>query len=169
MNQFTITKKQAAYLLGCDERSLTAYQRRKVDPLPIMKKGKRGQCNEYDPHAIHEWKIRQIQSRYHGKKLVNSESERTRLLTAQADQITLRNNKEKEKVIDIEDVNLVLQITMTTIVNHLEAIPGRCAHTIANISDPSIIRQELQKEIRYCRQIMAEKLQQYANTGKNAT
>lgn len=158
MSRFTINKKQVAYLLGCDERTLTAYQKRAVDPLPIMKHGVRGQKNEYDPHAVYKWKLRQVLAKQQSGSGMNTESEKARLIKEQADLIALKNAKLKGEVLDRKEVEIVVKTAMTTLASQLEAIPGRCAHIIAGISNPAIVRRELQKEIRNCRTNMSEQL-----------
>lgn len=90
---FTLGRAQIAYLLGVDDRTLSRWHNREVDPLPVKARGKRGTDNEYDPQIVVRWHVRQklaeVMPSSAGERLDFS-AERARLTKAQADHEELR-------------------------------------------------------------------------------
>lgn len=148
--KFTITKQQAAYMLGVDERSLSSWQKRRHDPLPVLIQGKRGVANEYDPAALMQWQIRQALSKVvkteDGAILVLDE-QRARLAKEQADQTALKNAVTRQELAPINILQFALADVGSQIAAICDALPLKIKRRVPKLraSDMTVINHEIGK------------------------
>lgn len=83
---------------------------------------------------------------------------RTRLTEAQARTAEIEAERRANQLLDREDVQTVLNETMTIIATGMDSIGGRLASELAGDSDPASIRQKLLSETRRIRASAADKL-----------
>lgn len=102
-----VNKRELAETFDISERSFTAYQK---DPsFPIARSGQRGQANEYDTQAVHEWLLH---------RAVNGavrESSRERLERIKGDREELALAKDLEELVPAVLVGARLQSVVMAI------------------------------------------------------
>lgn len=150
MGEFTITKRQAAYLLEVDERTLTRWQERADDPMPVKARGKRGQPNLYDPRELLRWKVRQELGRLtvdDDGQVIDYEKERARLTKEQADNTALRNAQLRRSLAPIAALEWALGRAGAQISAILDAIPLKVKRRVPKLtaSEVEIIKREITK------------------------
>lgn len=167
--EFSINKEQAAYMLGVDVRTLTAYQNRKRDPLPIKKKGKRGTANHYDPREILEWKIRQRVGEVappSGREFIDFDQENARLTKEKADGAALKNAQLRRELVPIDAVVWAMSKAGKQIASILETIPGKVKRRVPrlNATEVEIIKREVIKAQNVAAHVSVD-LDEYADAG----
>ncbi len=138
---YTINRTQVAYMLDCDVRTLSTYQKRQTHPLPVAVKGKRGQSHQYDPQAVLKWKVRQEVARLSvvdDGSVLDLEYERARLAKAQADKTERENTVRDGELAPIEALTFAIADFAAQGVAILEGIPKRIKASL-----PSLRAREL--------------------------
>lgn len=93
---FKITKMQVVYLLGVEERTVTGWENRAEDPMPVAVRGKgRGTPNAYDPKEVLDWRVRQAVRQLapagSDGEILDANAEKARLNKEQADAAAIKN------------------------------------------------------------------------------
>lgn len=145
---FTITKGEAAYLLGVDERTLTTWQGRTIDPLPVQRADRRGQANTYDPRLLLQWMVRQELVKVTGTEsgeILDLEQERARLAKEQRISQELKNAQTRHETAPIEIIAWTLSKVGSQISAILDAIPGKVKRRVPQLSSAEIeiIKREI--------------------------
>ena len=144
-------------MLDCDVRTLSTYQKREADPLPVAVKGKRGQSHQYDPQAVLKWKVRQALAQLmidEDGSVLDLEHERARLAKEQADKIARENAIRDGELAPIEALVFALSDVSAQQVAILEGLPKRI-----KASMPSLRAREikiLEREIIKARNAISE-------------
>lgn len=94
----------------------------------------------------------------------NRSSSHQRLATAQANKVEMENKARANEYILRDQVHEVLSIVFTSLVAAHEAIPGRTANEYASITDAAIIQARQQDELRRVRAVIADALDQFAES-----
>jgi phage terminase Nu1 subunit (DNA packaging protein) len=141
---------EAAYLLGVDEKTITAWQRRTIDPLPVQKADRRGQPNQYDPRLLVEWKIRQELAKVTGTdsgEILDLEQERARLAKEQRIAQELKNAQIRRETAPIEIISFMLSKIGAQVSAILDTIPGKVKRRVPKLSSAEIeiIKREIVK------------------------
>lgn len=117
-----------------------------------------------EPAKAIEWEIEEARF----ERAERGESQRDRLAKEQADKVALANAVERENHMLRTQVEPVLLTMVAELGADLDAIAGRLASELANLSDPAEIRQRLLGEHRGVRAALADRLRQLARRGGNA-
>jgi hypothetical protein len=94
----------------------------------------------------------------------NRSSEHQRLARAQAVKVEMENYRRAGESVLREQVFELLMKLSAEVVGALEGIPGRTANEYAASQDPAFIRQRQQDELRAVRSILADTLEQFAQS-----
>jgi phage terminase Nu1 subunit (DNA packaging protein) len=132
-NKYLISRAAAAHMVDVDVRTLSTYQSRDIDPLPVAVKGKRGQSHMYDPQALTKWKVRQEIAKLiedDDGKLLNLEQERARLASAQANKCELEVATLRGDLIPRELVTATWQALVAAARAKMLSMPTKVAHTV---------------------------------------
>jgi phage terminase Nu1 subunit (DNA packaging protein) len=145
MNKLGIAK-----LLGVDERSVSRWQGRADDPLPVLSRGRRGYANEYDAHQVHEWSLRQaLKDLGIGGEgeVVDYEYERARLTREQADSQALKNAQLRKELAPVTVIEWTLGKVGAQISAILDQIPLKVKRRVPRLSsaEAEIIKREVIK------------------------
>jgi phage terminase Nu1 subunit (DNA packaging protein) len=164
-DKFYISRPAAAYLLNCDVRSLSTYQTRDIDPLPVAEKGKRGQSHRYDPQALMRWKLRQALAKVtNDDSPLNLEQERARLASAQADKAEMDNSVKRGEHAPVELLKFAISDFSSQGASIIEGLPKKIKNSM-----PSLRAREMKilgKEISGLRNALAS-IQIRFNTDNN--
>ena len=123
-------------MLGVDERTVSTYQTL-ADPLPVLTPGRGRRASTYDPRAVVEWYSRkrlkeEIQSGHCSPE--DLEAARTRLATAQAENVELKNAQLRNELAPIDMITWTLGKVGAQIAALLETIPGRVKRRSPDLS-----------------------------------
>jgi len=144
-------------MLDCDVRTLSTYQKREADPLPVAVKGKRGQSHQYDPQAVLKWKVRQVLAQLmidEDGSVLDLEHERARLAKEQADKIARENAVRDGELAPIEALVFALSDVSVQQVAILEGLPKRIKASMTSLRAREI--KILEREIIKARNAIAE-------------
>ena len=137
-----ISKTMVARMFGVTTKSITRWQAREKDPLPIAVKGARGVANQYDIAAVNDWGVRQAlekpRSRYAGKAY-DYQKERARLTHHQAERAGLENAITRGEMIPADQVVETWTSDVLRMRSRLLAMPSRIAPTISGLDTYSEI------------------------------
>ena len=147
---FTIDRGEAAYLFDVDEKSITAWQKRKIDPLPAQRASRRGYPNQYDPKILMQWRLRQEIAKYAGEdgtELLDLEQERARLAREQRVSQEMKNAQLRRETSPIEVIAWTLSKVGSQISAILDTIPGKVKRRVPKLSsaEVEIIKREIVK------------------------
>ena len=98
-------------------------------------------------------------AKIYGKK---TEPESDRLDRLRADQVEFDLSIKRGEYLPADDVQIVLNEAMVIISSNEDAIPGRLAQQLANMTDAAQIRKLLLKELRRGRSSAADRIVEYA-------
>jgi phage terminase Nu1 subunit (DNA packaging protein) len=133
-DNFYITRAAAAYMLDCDVRSLSTYQNRDIDPLPVAEKGKRGQSHQYDPKALVRWKVRQELARVlEDGAVLDLNNERARLASAQADKTEMDNQIKRGEYAPIEALEFAVADFASQGASIIQGLPIKIKHSMPSL------------------------------------
>lgn len=147
---FTINRRQVAYLLGVDERTVTTWQSLSTNPLPVKKVGGRGKPNEYDPSEIVQWylakKVGEIAVDGDGN-YIDYEHEKARLTKNQADQAAIKNAQLRGELAPIALLEWSIGRMGAQVSAALDAIPSKIKRAVPGIGATplEIVRKEIVK------------------------
>lgn len=148
-----ITKEQVAYALGIDERTVTRYQSRVHDPLPVAVKGlNRHARSQYDLRAVAEWAVRQKLR----QEEIDGDQALARLLFEKANNCELKNDQLRRELAPVGLLQLVLDRTGAGIAGILRKVPQHIRKRVPSLTagEVEIIEKEIEKAAR-----VAENLQ----------
>lgn len=94
----------------------------------------------------------------HGKVQSEVVDSKSRLMSAQARNAEMDADRKAGQLLDVNDVQSVVNETMTIIAGGLDSLGGRLAGELAGDTDPAIIRQKLLNETRRIRSAAADRL-----------
>jgi len=160
MKPFSITKEEAAYLLNANVRTLTKWQNLEVNPLPILKAGKRGKESLYDPQVLFSWKLKRELSNVieiDGEKL-DLDEQRARLAKEQTEATALKNAQTRKEVAPIIMLEWVLGKIGSQISALLESLPLKIRRRVPKLSanEVDLIRREIVKAQNICSKITVD-------------
>jgi phage terminase Nu1 subunit (DNA packaging protein) len=139
-----ISKTMVARMLGVTTKSISRWQSREKDPLPIAIKGARGVANQYDIAAVNDWGVRRAlekpRSMYAGRAY-DYQKERARLTYQQAERAQLENAVTRGEMIPADQVvetwtNHVLRMRA-----RLLALPSRMAPELYGVECASEVER----------------------------
>ena len=157
-----ITRKQAARLLGCTERTLSRHMARESDPLRPTQSGGAGKPTLFDPRTVADWWLRQelarLQQEAGHDDAIDYHHERARLTKAQADGQELKNREARGEVARVELISFALANVGGQISAILETLPSRIKRLEPRLtsSDLEAIRGEIVKCQNACADIKIE-------------
>lgn len=122
------TKQQVAEMLGVTTRTVTRYQERPTDPLPVREIVATG-GNKYQPNAVLEWAIRQrIKALSAGNEEVpDFNLERARLTRANADKAELELRELQGELLRADLVEKAMLLLVTNFRARILALPSKAA------------------------------------------
>ena len=146
----TLTKQQVAYMAGVDERTITRWQRRSEDPLPVRHAGRRGHPNAYDALDVQRWLTRQELAKLtvgEDGELIDYDRERARLTREQADNTALKNAQLRKELAPVGVMEWALGKIGAQISAILETIPLKVKRRVPRLAaaEVEIIKREVVK------------------------
>jgi phage terminase Nu1 subunit (DNA packaging protein) len=131
-----ISKTMVARMFGVTTKSISRWQAREKDPLPIAIKGARGVANQYDIGAVNDWGIRQAlekpRSMYAGRAY-DFQKERARLTHQQADRVELENAITRGELIPADRVEETWTNHVLRMRSRLLALPSKMAPELLGV------------------------------------
>ena len=131
-----ISKTMVARMFGVTTKSISRWQAREKDPLPIAIKGARGVANQYDIAAVNDWGIRQAlekpRSMYAGRAY-DYQKERARLTHQQAERAELENAITRGELIPASLVEETWTSDVLRMRARLLALPSKIAPTLSGL------------------------------------
>ena len=128
-----ISKTMVAQMFGVTTKSISRWQSREKDPLPIAIKGARGVANQYDIAAVNDWGVRRAlekpRSMYAGGAY-DSQKERARLTYQQAERAQLENAVTRGELIPASLVEETWTDHVLRMRARLLSMPSRVAHQV---------------------------------------
>lgn len=132
-------------MFGVNQRTVTRWQNRAEDPLPVAVRGSRGTANSYNINALHEWGVRQriadltIGESGDGYDL---DLERARLTHHQANKTALEEQQLDGVLIRADLVEQQWSAVLSALKSHLMGMPVRLAqvcvasgHTLREVEE----------------------------------
>ena len=124
-------------MLGVTTKSISRWQAREKDPLPIAIKGARGIANQYDIGAVNDWGIRRAlekpRSMYAGRGH-DYQKERARLTHHQAERAELENAITRGELIPASLVEETWTSDVLRMRARLLAMPSKIAPTLSGLN-----------------------------------
>lgn len=125
--------------LKVTEKTVKSYMAREVDPLPVVRSGRRGLANKYDIGLCVEWLVRQKVSEVTGTGTRRGyEYERERLTKAQADKTELEAEVLRGNLIPVDQVVIEVSRKAAVMRARLLSIPTKVAAVAATMSEAEI-------------------------------
>ena len=135
-----IGQNDLAEITGYTVRRL---QQLKAEGIPLCGKGR------YKVNEVFKWFIDR-----HGKGKAQN-SNRERLLIAQADAAEIKNQQSMKELLPVDVIGNALNQMGVIIASQLEAMPPRLANELTNQSDPDYVKQIIEDETRQMRVAIA--------------
>jgi phage terminase Nu1 subunit (DNA packaging protein) len=154
-----ITRKQAARLIGCTERTLSRHMARESDPLRPTQAGGAGKATLFDPRAVADWWHRQelakLQQAAGHDDPIDYLHERARLTKAQADKEEIKVAALRRQFADTRLISFALGNFGSQASAILETLPGRIKRLRPDLdsSDMEAIKAEMVKLQNLCAHI----------------
>lgn len=133
-----ITKSAVCYGLDVDDRTVSRYQGRENDPLPVSTQRRTKEGNQYDLRAVIEWAQRQALADISvgdDGQVYNYEAERARLTKAQADKTELEVSEKRGLVLNAETVRNTWSDLIASARAKLMALPTKVAAKAMSAKD----------------------------------
>ena len=133
-----ITKSAISYAFDVDERTVSRWQDRSGDPLPIAIQRRTKEGNQYDLRAVIEWAQRQALADISvgdDGQVYNYEAERARLTKAQADKTELEVSEKRGLVLNAETVRNTWSDLISSARAKLMALPTKVAAKAMSAKD----------------------------------
>jgi phage terminase Nu1 subunit (DNA packaging protein) len=140
-----INSGMVALMLGISDVQVSNLKKEVDNPIPLV--GKRGREFLFDIHAVHNWDVkRQIRNHYRGTrttdddtgKVVDFNTEKTRLTKAQADSKELENQDRLGKLAEIDVLKETLSTTLNSVAAILDSIPAEMRRQCPHLSQADI-------------------------------
>ena len=141
MNSPMLTKADLAYGFEVDERTISRWQDRDENPLPVAERNRTKAGNRYDLRAVLQWLRRETLSEAGvaaDGAVYDYEAERARLTKAQADKTELEVRELRAELVRLPVVELHWQGMVAAMRAKLLALPSRVA---AQVADPERLQQ----------------------------
>jgi len=147
--RFTIDQAQAAYLLGVDSRSILNWSKRDIDPLPVAKRTRRGQPNQYDPAELVQWYVRNELSKLDigDGEVLSLEAERAKLTRLQARKAELDLAEREGRLVDPDEAFEVVSKIILHSRTRLLALPTKAAPTVHGCQSIAQTAEEIRKHV----------------------
>jgi len=153
-----ITRKQAARLIGCTERTLSRHMARESDPLRPAQAGGAGKPTLFDPRAVADWwhrqEIAKLQQAAGHDDPIDYLHERARLTKAQADREELKVRAMRRELADVRLLSFAVANFGAQASAVFETLPGRIKRLRPDLSSADI--QSIRAEIIYVQNLAAE-------------
>lgn len=147
----SVSGELVAKVLGIPRRTHTSLVRKEVLP-------KSNRNRKYDlPASVAAY----VEYRVNDATPSTAADEKRRVLKETADKLALANERQRGKLVYVDDVSSVLNRIAALLVLHLEAFPGRAVAALAAISDEAERRQILLGLTRDVRQYLADFLTEF--------
>lgn len=146
-----ITRKQAARLIGCTERTLSRHMARESDPLRPAQAGGAGKATLFDPRAVADWwhrhELAKLQQAAGNDDPIDYHHERARLTKAQADYQEIRNKEARGELARIDLIGYAVANLARQITAQLETLPAKIKRLEPRLtsSDLEAIHSEIVK------------------------
>lgn len=143
-----VNREQIAEALGVTVKTITTWQNRTQDPLPLQSKAKRGGSNEYSVPACVNWKIRQEVNKLTGGddgELIDYEKERAALTKAQKEGQEIRNEISMGKLAPVTVMEFAVSKFCSECAGIIDSIPLNIKR-----KHPEITTQQLETIKRNC-------------------
>ena len=130
----SLTKAQVAYAFGVDERTISRWQDRDDNPLPIAERRKTKAGNVYDLRQVVEWARRDAIGELTvggDGQVLDYNTERARLTKAQADKTELEVAELQGTLIRVPAVTAHWQTKVAAVRARLLSLPTKLASAIA--------------------------------------
>lgn len=131
-----ISKTMVAQMFGVTTKTISRWQVREKDPLPIAIKGARGVANQYDIGVVNDWGVRQAleKPRYmHAGRAHDFQKERARLTHNQAERAELENAITRGELIPANQVEETWTNHVLRMRSRLLALPSKIAPTLSGL------------------------------------
>ncbi len=149
-NTERVSRKVVAQALGISERHVTRLTREKVFRQPV--KGK------YD---LFDCSRRYVKHVAQGGATTELVSHRQDFERERARRLRMENDVREGTLLPNDIVERAFTQSMALVVQHLRAVPGRCAQELANMDNPGVIRHRLLEEINHARRAGVAALADY--------
>lgn len=113
-----VNQTELAEIIGVSD--VTLWEWGKLD-LPLMKRGERGEANQYDTAAVIAWMVTREVAK------VSSESQKDRLTRLQADKLARENAREDGILVSVTEVEPLWQSQVLSAAAYLQGQPSRLA------------------------------------------
>jgi len=136
---FKLTKMQVVYMLGVEERTVTNWENRGEDPMPVeVKGGKRGMPNVYDPYEILKWKVQQEVRRLapagSDGEILDANAEKARLNKEQADAAAIKNAVTRKELAPVSILEKAAADAAAQIGSVLDSIPVKLKNRVPGMT-----------------------------------
>lgn len=147
---FKVSRLEVAFMFDVDERTITNWQTRSEDPLPVSKIGRRGSSNEYDPQELIKWRIRQELKKLKVVSdgvILDADTEKARLTKEQADAAAMKNAVTRGELVPLSVLETALSDVSAQINSILDSLPLKIKKRAPALSasDIEAIRKEIVK------------------------
>ncbi len=136
--EFTVTKRQAAFMMDVDERNLARYSSYIEDPLPIREVGGGGKGHKYCPRQVMLWYARQEVKKLRTDKegnVYDIEAERARLTYHQANKAAMDEDVQSGDLIPSGKVKSAWASLVISFRAKMIGIPNKAAPQIMGVED----------------------------------
>lgn len=150
-----LNKQQIAYALDVTTNTVNRYQKRKDNPLPVLKSGS-GRCgSQYDLRDVIDWHVQErinrilierVGSDGDAPEFFNKEAEQARLFKEQADQTALKNAQTRKELAPISVIEWTLSSVGKQIAAMLDSIPQKVKRRVPKLEAKDI--ENIKREIR---------------------
>lgn len=129
-----VNKRQLSEIIGCDESSLTEWQ--KQPGFPIRKRGAGRQGNIYETSDVIKWlEARRVDSIVGGPTSIDFEEAKRRKMAAEAALVELELAKEQGAVVSIDAVAKEVSANYSALRAKLLSIPSKTANLVFTSKD----------------------------------
>ncbi len=129
-----VNKRQLSEIIGCDESSLTEWQ--KQPGFPVRKKGAGRAGNIYETSDVIKWlEARRVDSIVGGPTSIDFEEAKRRKMAAEAALVELELAKEQGAIVSIDDVSKEVSANYSALRAKLLSLPSKTASLIFTSKD----------------------------------
>lgn len=143
-----VNREKLAEALSTTVKSITTWQNRGEDPLPMVSKAKRGGANEYDLAECVKWKIRQEVNKItvgEDGEYIDYEKERAALTKAQKEGQEIRNQIALGKVAPVEVLTFAVSKLASECAGIIDSLPLNIKR-----KHPELTAQQIESIKRNC-------------------
>lgn len=121
-----VNRNELADAFATTVKTITTWQNRVEDPLPIVSKGKKGTSNEYDLAACIQWRIRQALKKAgigSDGEIIDYERERAELTRAQKEGQQIKNELALGKIAPVHVLEFAISRVASECAGIIDTIP----------------------------------------------